>query len=127
MIGFAVLAAAIYGVGDFLTTFLWRRLDGAEALRETTPLERASYAATLGISLWLAANWVFALTGTFTRAAILATAIAFVLAAAVVSVRSLRGITIRVTPWSAALIPIALWLVFILWRGSVLPPDGSLQ
>jgi len=124
VIGFALLAAAIYAVGDLLLRVLWRRIDGDESFAETAPLERASYAFLLGISLWLAVNWALALTGTFTRATILTAAIAFIVAAAAIAYRELRGVTVHPSAWALALIPIGLWVVFILWRGSVVPPDS---
>jgi hypothetical protein len=119
MIAFAVLSLSILYCGYPITRVLWRRLDGEDALGNTTPLELASVSALFGAALWLAVNWALALTHTLTRPPLLVAAAAFVLFAAVDAFRNLR-----VKRSSLLLIPIALWVVYVLWRGSVLPPDS---
>lgn len=124
MIVFAVIAAAIFITGRALTAVLWRRLDGDRAWDETTPCERAFAGAILGLALWLAVDWLLALTHTLTRTWLIGAAGVFVVTAAIVVVRTpirrprLDALSI------AVLVPVALWLVFILWRGSVVPTDN---
>lgn len=124
MIGFAVIAAAIFITGWALASVLWRRLDGDQAWDETTPCERAFAGAMLGLALWLAVNWILALSHTFTRPSLIGAAAGFILAAAVAVLRmGIRRPRLDVF-LLVVLVPVALWLAFILWRGTVLPPDS---
>ena len=124
MIGFAVIAAAIFITGWGLTAVLWRRLDGDRAWDETTPCERAFAGAILGLALWLAVDWVLALTHTLTRMGLIGAAAGFIVTAAIAVVRT-RIRRPRLDALSiAVLVPVALWLAFILWRGSVLPTNN---
>ena len=90
---------------------------------EATPLERATAAIVAGAMFWLGINWILALTHTLTRATLLVAAIAFVIAGVVLLWRHRR--LPRLDPFTIAVcIPIALWIVYVLWRGVVLPPDN---
>jgi hypothetical protein len=126
MIGFVALFAAIIVVGAVIAQWLWLRLDGQVAFEETTPLERITAAAVTGAMLWLGLNWILALTHTLTRTALLCVGGAFVMMAVVFLAVHWRRSNPKPPDLTslAACIPIALWIVYILWRGVVLPPDN---
>jgi hypothetical protein len=124
MLGFAAIASAILIVGVVALGALWRRLDGESDL--TTP-ERLSGGAVLGLGIWIAMHWALALSHTLTRATILAVAGLFLLAASIAAARHwrrLRGVEVERSTGLVLLflMPVLLWTIFILWRGSILPP-----
>src|SRR5205085_7521418 len=90
---------------------------------DSTPLERITAAAVIGAALWLGVNWILALTHTLTRATLLCASVILVITAVVLLWRRFR---LPKPDWFAVIvcIPIALWIVFVLWRGVVLPPDN---
>src|SRR4029077_14270584 len=90
---------------------------------ETTPLERITAAAGVAAMAWLGVNWILALTHTLKRTTLLCAAAIFAVVAAILLWRHVR----LPKPDSFSLIvciPIALWIVYVLWRGVVLPPDN---
>ena len=125
MLGFAAVVLAILCVGFAVLELLRKRF--AAAFDDTEPLELFTAAALVGGSLWIAANWILALTGLFTRPALLGVTALFGAVALVMLFRlwpRLRSYEIA-TPAAvqlALIAPLFVWIVFILWRGSVLPP-----
>ena len=122
-IGFFVLCIAVVAVGWAICERLWIRFDSEAALDATTSLERISAAAAAGAMLWFAINWLLALTHALTQATLSFAAIMFVIAALLMVARGVR----LPKPDRFALVacvPIALWIVYVLWRGMVLPPDN---
>src|SRR2546430_13801311 len=90
---------------------------------EMTPLERVTAAAVAGLALWIAVNWVLALTHTLNRVTLSIAAFLFAIAALVAIWRSFS--IPRPNFWTiAALIPMAIWICYVLWRGVILPPDN---
>jgi hypothetical protein len=126
MIGFSVLVLAIARVGYAAATALWRKLDGEAALLQTPPVELLAAGTVIGFSLWLAVNWTLALTHQLTRPTLFGAALLFVL----IAILSLFPRKMRITMprpsliWLIALIPIGSWTAYVLWRGTVLPPDN---
>ncbi|HVR41674.1 MAG TPA: hypothetical protein VMU84_21435, partial [Thermoanaerobaculia bacterium] len=119
MIVFALMVIALVIVGVACVRALWTRLDPEGAAR-TTPLEWIAAGALFGVAGWLAMQWVFALTHTL-RAIPLWTSVVLLLGAAIVIViRHARRFPLP--PNVLFLIPLALWIAFILWRGLILPP-----
>ncbi|MDQ3282818.1 MAG: hypothetical protein M3Q69_15560 [Acidobacteriota bacterium] len=125
MLGFAVTVLAIVCVG-FGALAVARRW-GAVELANFETLELLTAAALAGSSIWIAANWTFALTHTLTRPALLGLIAVFVAIAAVVIARAwprLKSYEVGAfTGVQLAFgVPLLLWIVFILWRGTILPP-----
>lgn len=84
--------------------------------------ERFTVSATIGLLSWLATNWILALIHSFVLPALI---VRLIVVAAIVIFAKRR--TLRLTsPISAmtaiAFAPLALWIVFILWRGAIIPP-----
>jgi hypothetical protein len=126
MLGFAAIIFAILCVGFAALELLRKRL-APHDLAESEPLEQITAAALLGCSLWIAANWLLALTHTFTKPAILCVALLFGAVAVFVVVRAwprLQSYQVsRTTALQLACAsPLFFWTAFILWRGSILPP-----
>jgi hypothetical protein len=87
---------------------------------ELTSLERASSTALLGTSLWIAVNWLLSVPHWLNRPALLSIAAA----AIVVAIILRRPGTIRTRPSTIVLLcllPLAGWIVFLLWRAYILP------
>lgn len=126
MAGFAAIAFAILCTGFAALELLRKRADPSDRAG-FEPLELFTAAALLGSSIWIAANWVLALTHLFTRTALLAVVALFAAIDAAAIVRgwpTLRSYEVsRTTAVQLAIAsPLLLWIAFILWRGSVLPP-----
>ncbi|HYU24965.1 MAG TPA: hypothetical protein VEO74_07165 [Thermoanaerobaculia bacterium] len=112
MLGFALLCAAIVATGYGIV----RRLYDAPRL------ELLVSGALAGTILWIAANWALAITFTLTRRNLLIVAGAFV-AAGIWSAATALPLSVRWRAWSVgAMVAIALWCAFVLWRASVVPP-----
>ena len=90
---------------------------------ETTPLERVTAAIVIGAGSWIGVNWILALTHTFTRATLLIALAMFVIAAVILLPRYFRLPKASLFT-IAVLIPLALWVAFVCWRGVLLPPDN---
>lgn len=119
MLLFALVVAGIAATGMTLAGFLYRRFDA----EEPPPLERTVTGMLLGVVLWIAANWALAIPFALTRRNLIVVAAIFVVAP-LASLRHVRKPSIH--GWSiAALIVIALWCSFALWRGAVVPPASD--
>jgi|GEM_PF-776969 len=116
MIGFVVVAASVLLTGYGVVSWLWQRF-GAE---EEGPFERAAASVVIGVAMWIAANWILAITHLLTFTSLMIVTAAF--ATAAVATLYLRRFTIRFTTKSVAILPIVLWVIFILWRGAIVPP-----
>ncbi len=127
MIAFLILVCAIARVGYVAARSIWRRVDGDAAYMESTSAERIAAGTLAGLALWLAINWALALTHSFTHTTVFETSLAFV-AVAVISLIPIRFAALArprlSSVWIIVLIPIAVWSAYILWRGSLLPPDS---
>jgi hypothetical protein len=127
MIVFWILVCALLVVGTATARSLWKTLDGDGGGPE--PLALAAAGSLIGVAIWLGINWVLALTHLLTRFALWSCTAAVVLIAAAILVRHGRSLARFEVPPEAkpvllALAPLFLWLMFILWRGTVLPPDN---
>lgn len=91
------------------------------AVDETHSAERIFAGAIVGIALWIAVNWALALTHALYRWSLVG-ALVMLAGFAVTRFRG-RRITLS-TATLIALIPLTLWTLFILWRGSLLPPSN---
>jgi len=116
MIGFVAVAASVLLAGYGVASWLWKRF-GAE---EEAPFERATSAVVIGTALWIAANWILAITHLLTFTSLTIVTAAF--AAGAAATLYLRRFTIHLTKKSLAILPVVVWIVFILWRGAILPP-----
>jgi hypothetical protein len=135
MIVFGLLLIALVALGTELVRILWRRIDPAGAA-DTATAELLSAGALVGIAAWLAINWVLALTHTLHAASLWTGAGVILAITALVAVRRLRtlvnvqsnvqSVNVQIAEETFRgliyLLPLAFWLVFILWRGLVLPP-----
>jgi hypothetical protein len=115
MIGTLLVIAAVPLVGLAAGRLLWRDAELERA-------EEALSAIVLGFTLWMAATWLLALTGTLTTATVHTLAALFI-ALATTGVRHLKlpqlsGRTLLLGT------PLALWTGYILWRGWLLPPSN---
>jgi hypothetical protein len=117
MIGFVIVAASVLVTGYGAASWLWQRLGADEAPRA---FERAASSIVAGVALWIAANWILAIAHllTFTSLTIVAAAFA---GAAIATLRRHRA-TFHFRGVRVAILPVALWVVFILWRGAIVPP-----
>src|ERR1043166_545826 len=117
MAGFFAACIAIYLTGTGVARRLFARDD-----RDAGPAERTAAASVIGIALGLAVLWCLALAHQLNRRNLVAALLAFAVAA-LVSIRGLqpRRISRRT---AAALVPGALWTIFILWRSTVVPPQN---
>ena len=117
MIGFFAVCLAIYLTGQAVARRLFAddgsKRDGAE---------RVVASAIIGIASWLAVLWLLAISHQLTRRNLIAAVVPF----AVVALWELHRVRLpRVSRWTAAAaLPIALWVVFILWRSTVVPPQN---
>lgn len=116
MIGFVVVAASVLLTGYGVASWLWKRF-GAD---DDAPFERATAAVVIGTASWIAANWILAITHLLTFTSLTIVTAAF--AAGAVATLYLRRFTIHLTTKSVAILPIVLWVLFILWRGATVPP-----
>ena len=83
--------------------------------------ERLLYAMAIGTLLWLASTWLLASLHLLRQPLVIARTVVFALAAlpgAIRRVRNVRALDVRPL---LALIPLVLWLAFILWRGALVP------
>lgn len=117
---FVLTAAAFLLFGTGVALRLWR-LDTEEA----DGLERALAAATIGFGVWLAIDWALALTHTLARSVLFGRTAIVLLAGVVLILRARRYVVWRFhlpKIWLLCIVPIGLWLLFILWRGTITPP-----
>jgi hypothetical protein len=87
---------------------------------ELTSLERASSAALLGISVWIAVNWLLSAPHCLNRPVLLSIAATAIVAAVILR----RPGTVRTRPSvmvTLSLLPLAAWVAFLLWRAYILP------
>src|SRR4051794_16013080 len=118
MIGFIVVAASVVITGYGVASWLWKRLGAEEEAPRT--FERAASGIVAGAALWIAANWILAIAHLLTFTSLMIVTWAFAVAAAATLWRHRAAMNFR---WATlALLPIALWIVFILWRGAIVPP-----
>src|SRR5437016_3184452 len=111
----ALTAIAALALGYELTRRIWS--DGL------LPVERAAFSFLLGLSAWIASTWILALGHLLVTWALVGRTIVFAAVAAVLLARRRpRRLDRRRSAALLALLPIAAWLVFILWRGAIVPP-----
>jgi hypothetical protein len=130
--GFLVAAALVAGVG--LSRLLWSLEPRAEA---PGPFERALSVGLLSVASWVASNWALALTSHLTARGLVVSGVAMAGIGSVLiarfrkaatdaresAARPVEGARGRVTAavLGLALSPAVLWVLFILWRGWILP------
>jgi hypothetical protein len=116
MIGFVVVAASVLVTGYGVASWLWQRL-GAD---EPRAFERIASGVVAGVALWIAANWILAIAHLLTFTSLTIVAAAFAAAAAATLWR--HRAAFHLPRFHAAILPVALWILFILWRGAIVPP-----
>ncbi|MEY2549592.1 MAG: hypothetical protein QOD64_2174 [Verrucomicrobiota bacterium] len=120
MIGFLVVAASVVVTGYGVASSLWKRL----AAEEDPPgiFERAASGVIAGVALWMAANWILAIAHLLTFTSLMIVTVAFGAAAAATLWRHRGAFHLPVFRGvSLAMLPVVLWVVFILWRGAIVP------
>jgi hypothetical protein len=125
MLVFGLLTLSLVVVGSELLRKLWSRWDPEER-NETSGLELAAAGALAGVSAWVAASWILALTHTLTAMPLwILTGTTILAAIGIVfrHARTLKQIQVsrETTLALIALTPLLLWLAFMLWRGLVVP------
>jgi hypothetical protein len=110
-------AFAFLTLGHELSVRLWRR-----AMR---PLEQVAAAVTIGCALWIGSLWTLALTGLLIFAPLaIRTGVAAVLAIGLWRSRDREPTTLPLNRVVLALLPVAVWTLFILVRGAIVPPSN---
>lgn len=125
LMGLVLAVATSIALGHELSLRLWRRDTG---FREE-PFQALLSTVTLGTTLWLSSTWALALAQWLTAPALIARSGLFALAALILYVRRRKesGAGDILTPRQAlvcitATAPLVIWIVFILWRGAIVPP-----
>ena len=118
MIGFVLVAASVLVTSYGVASWLWQRLGADEEAPRA--FERAASSIVAGTALWIAANWILAITHLLTFRSLTIVITAFAATAAATLWRHRAAFTLP--RFHAAILPIVLWIVFILWRGAVVPP-----
>ena len=110
--------------------FLFFGWEGAWRLsrgRESTPLERATWAMSIALATWLASLWLLALAHWLTPTVLMARTICVVIAAFALrgrrpfELRGLRDVRVSGVVMSVVIVIVA-WSAFMLWRGALVPP-----
>jgi len=109
VLGFLAVTIVVFAAGLSVS----ERLSGDET---AGPCERLFSGAICGIALWMAATWLLALAHVLTRATLIGVTVALALAAIALRPR----IALPRPSW--LLLPVALWTLYALWKGAVLPP-----
>ena len=125
MVVFVLVAISLVVVATTGLQALWRRIDPAGAA-DTGFIELLLAGSLVGISGWLSINWILALTHTLTAPPLWTCVCVLVIAAAAIIVRRAALLAGKQIPNELAkallfLVPLALWIAYILWRGLVLP------
>lgn len=122
---FSLLSAALF---VFLGYLVVGRGDG-EGDHACHPLERMVLAATAGTTIWIGTSWILSLTGTFTRPLLIVRLGLVALIVCLIAFRrreKLPPLHSRLPTAAAwivvAFLPMMVWIVFMLWRGAVIPP-----
>lgn len=126
MIVFGLVVIALMILGTHIVRVLWLRVDPAGAAG-TSLLELITAGGVTGLAAWLAVNWLLALSHALVPAALWISVGALLVTTAVLVIRRAQAVRrIEIGSghlgWLVFLVPLGLWLVFILWRGAVLPP-----
>jgi hypothetical protein len=101
----------------------WRLSRG----RESTPLERATWAMSIALGTWLGSLWVIALLHWLTPTLLIARTICAAIVAIALRARRpfewrvLREVRVSGVVASVVLVIVA-WSAFMLWRGALIPP-----
>ncbi len=103
--------------------FGWESARVLARKHESGPFEHATWAAVIAVALWLGSVWALALAKLMIPWVLL-TRSAVVAVLAVVMRRRWGGHKPpAVAPkYLLLLAPIALWMVFVMWRGTIIPP-----
>jgi hypothetical protein len=117
--GFVVVAGSIVVTGYGVASWLRKRL-GADG-EPPRAFERVASAIVAGVALWIAANWVLAIAHLLTFTSLMIVSAVFVATAAATLWRHRAASRLIHRP-PLAMFPIVLWIVFILWRGAIVPP-----
>src|ERR1051326_3160559 len=109
VLGFLAVVIVVFAAGLSVSERLWRN--------ETAgPCERFFSGTICGVALWMAATWLLALAHALTRATLIGVTVALALAAMALRPR----LALPRPSW--LLLPVALWTIYALWKGFVLPP-----
>ena len=104
--------------------FGWESASRLSRGRESTPLERATWAMSIALGTWLASLWLIALAHSLTPTVLIVRTICVAIAASVLRARrpfGLRDVHVSGIVMSVVVV-IAAWTAFILWRGALVPP-----
>jgi hypothetical protein len=114
-----VAAFVLFGYGIALR--LWRPDAGEEA----HALERALAGVTVAMAAWLAIDWLLALTHTLTRPMLIGRTVLVLVLGLALLVPRLRHFPRQMHVsglWLVLIIPVTLWMTFIIWRATITPP-----
>ena len=125
MVVFLLVAISLVIVATSGLQALWRRID-PDGAADTGFIELLLAGSLVGLSGWLSINWILALTHTLTAPPLWTCVGVLVAAAVAIIVRRAALLAGKQIPTEVAtalmfLVPLALWIVYILWRGLVLP------
>lgn len=125
MVVFALVVIALATVATAGARVLWRKLDPAGAA-DTGPLELLTAGTLIGVSTWIGISWTLALTHTLRRLPLWLCVAVLLASAAIIIARRVRTFAppqlTRESVFALLfLLPLFLWLIYILWRGVVLP------
>ncbi len=114
----AVTAASFLALGLALSARIW-------AAGSMPFAERLFTAMFLGSVTWLGSTWALALLHGLVGPVLILRTIAVAIVGLILLMRGVRPEPLprRLSiEWVAVLVPIGLWVAFVLWRGAILPP-----
>lgn len=87
-------------------------------------LERATAATVVAFGAWIGGDWLLALAGLLTAPALLLRTIVFLIAGVALLIRSRASLAVpRIDrTWWIFLAPTCLWVAFVVWRATIIPP-----
>lgn len=135
MIALAIFVIVVLAAGERLSTWLWRREVRLGRIAPLDAVSRAASAMLFGFAVWIALNWALSPIHAVRPVPLLVTSVATL----ALCLRLAHGARVEprarseaaphqgagpllVVAVSLAATSLLLWMIFVLWRGIVMPP-----